>query len=46
MMISYCQFVYPDFDSLSNDEKWIFVSTLNDSHADYTYYVALYQKVL
>ena len=34
-MISYFQFLNPNFDSLPNDEKWIFVSTLNDSHADY-----------
>ena len=34
-MISYFQFLIPNFDSLPNDEKWIFVSTLNDSHADY-----------
>ena len=34
-VISYFQFLNPNFDSLPNDEKWIFVSTLNDSHADY-----------
>ena len=33
--ISYIQFLNPSFDSLPNDEKWIFVSTPNDSHADY-----------
>ena len=34
-MISYFQFINPNFDSLHNDEKLTFVSTLNDSHADY-----------
>lgn len=30
--VSYFQFLNPDFDSLPNDDKWIFVSTLNDPH--------------
>ena len=34
-MISYFQFLNPDFDSLPNDEKWIFVSTINDHYTNY-----------
>ena len=34
-MISYFQFLNPHFDSLPNDEKWIFVSTVKDHYAYY-----------
>ena len=34
-MISYFQSLNHNFDSLPNDEKWIFVSTINDHYANY-----------
>ena len=34
-MISYFLFLNPDFDSLPNDEKWTYVSTVNDPHTNY-----------
>ena len=34
-MISYFQFLNPNFNSLPNDEKRIFVSTINDHYANY-----------
>ena len=34
-MISYFLSLNPNFDSLPNDEKWTFISTLNDPHANY-----------
>ena len=34
-IISFFQFLNPNFDSLPNDEKWIFVSTINDHYANY-----------
>ena len=45
-MISYFLFLNSDFDSLPNDEKWTYVSTLNDPHTNYVYYAILYPKVL
>ena len=34
-MISYFQFLNPNFDSLPNTEKWIFVLTAYDHYANY-----------
>ena len=34
-MLSYFQFLNPNFDSLPNNEKWIFILTLNDPHSNY-----------
>ena len=34
-MISYFQFLNPNFDSLPNDEKWIFILTINEHNANY-----------
>ena len=34
-MISCFQFLNPKFDSLPNDEKWIFVSTVNAHYDNY-----------
>ena len=34
-MISYFLLLNPDFDSLPNDEKWTYVSTLNNPHSNY-----------
>ena len=34
-MISYFQSLNPNFDFLPNNEKWIFISTLNDPHTNY-----------
>ena len=45
-MISYFQFLNCDFDSLPNDEKWIFVLTINDHYTNYVLcsFVAIIRK--
>ena len=34
-MVLYFKFLNPNFDSLPNDEKWIFISTINDHYTNY-----------